>query len=86
MLPREAVAPGRNGESDSASARWSGCEELEQRSEGSSIQAAKLMRRHVYRLGRHRGLIFGGQAPLAHPEPAKQVAVELAKRANCWPT
>ena len=53
--------------------------ELEQRSGGSPKQAARLMRRHVYRIGQHRGLVFGGQAPLALPEPAEQVAAELAR-------
>jgi hypothetical protein len=37
------------------------------------------MRRHVYRIGRQRGLIFGGQVPLAHPEPVERVAMELAQ-------
>ena len=78
MLPREAVASGsrRIGFSIGALVAAS---ELEQRSGGSPKQAATLMRRHVYRVGRHRGLIFGGQAPLAHPEPAEQVAAELAQ-------
>ncbi|MGH8157929.1 MAG: GNAT family N-acyltransferase [Rhodanobacter sp.] len=78
MLPREAVASGsrRIGFSIGALVAAS---ELDQRSGGSSKQAATLMRRHVYRVGRHRGLIFGGQAPLAHPEPAEQVAAELAQ-------
>ncbi|MGY3040949.1 putative hemolysin [Rhodanobacter sp. TND4EL1] len=78
MLPREAVAPGsrRIGFSIGALVAAS---ELEQRSGGSPTQAARLMRRHVYRVGRHHGQIFGGQAPLAHPEPAEQVAAELAR-------
>lgn len=76
MLPREAVAPGRRRIGFSIGALVS-AEELQQRSGGSSMQASKLMRRHVYRVGRHRGLIFGGQAPLALPEPAEQVAAEL---------
>ncbi|OOG47977.1 lysophospholipid acyltransferase family protein [Rhodanobacter sp. C01] len=78
MLPREAVASGsrRIGFSIGALVAAS---ELEQRSGGSPKQAATLMRRHVYRVGRHRGLIFGGQASLAHPEPAEQVAAELAQ-------
>ena len=78
MLPREAVASGsrRIGFSIGALVTAS---ELEQRSAGSPAQAARLMRQHVYRVGRHRGLIFGGQAPLAHPEPAEQVAAELAR-------
>ncbi len=76
MLPREAVAPGRRRIGFNIGALV-GAEELEQRSGASTGQAAKLMRRHVYRVGRHRGLIFGGQAPLALPEPVEQVAAEL---------
>ena len=76
MLPREAVAPGRRRIGFSIGALVS-AEELEQRSGASTKQATKLMRRHVYRVGRHRGLIFGGQAPLALPEPVEQVAAEL---------
>ncbi|WP_426700393.1 GNAT family N-acyltransferase [Rhodanobacter sp. Col0626] len=76
MLPREAVAPGKRRIGFSIGALI-GAEELEQRSGGSPAQATKLMRRHVYRVGRHRGLIFGGQAALALPEPAEQVAAEL---------
>ena len=78
MLPREAVAPGRRRIGFSIGALVS-AGELKQRSSGSPKQAAKLMRRHVYRVGQHRGLIFGGQAPLALPEPAEQVAAELAR-------
>lgn len=78
MLPREAVAPGRRRIGFSIGALVS-AEELEQRSGASTKQAAKLMRRHVYRVGRHRGLIFGGQAPLALPEPVEQVAAELIR-------
>jgi hypothetical protein len=37
------------------------------------------MRRHVYRVGQHRGLVFGGQSPLALPESAEQVAAELTR-------
>jgi putative hemolysin len=81
MLPREAVAPGKRRIGFSIGALIS-AEELEQRSGGSPAQAAKLMRRHVYRVGRRRGLIFGGQAPLALPEPAVEVAAELAARAE----
>ena len=76
MLPREAVAAGERRIGFSIGALVS-AEELQQRSGGSSEQAARLMRRHVYRVGRHRGPIFGGQAPLAHPEPAERVAAEL---------
>ena len=72
MLPREAVAPGKRRIGFSIGALVS-AEELKQRSSGSPKQATKLMRRHVYRVGQHRGLIFGGQAPLALPEPAEQV-------------
>ena len=57
-------------------------DELEQHSGGSTKRAAKLMRRHVYRVGRHRGLIFGGQAPLAHPEPTERVVAELQSQAE----
>jgi putative hemolysin len=76
MLPREAVAPGKRRIGVSIGPMVS-AEELERRSAGSTTQAAKLMRRHVYRVGQHRGLIFGGQAPLARPEPAELVAAEL---------
>jgi len=76
MLPREAVTFGSRRIGFSIGALV-GADELAQRSGGSPEQAAKLMRRHVYRVGRHRGLIFGGQAPLAHPEPVDQVAAEL---------
>lgn len=76
MLPREAVAPGRRRIGFSIGALV-GAEELAQRSGDSPARAATLMRRHVYRVGQHRGLIFGGQAPLAHPEPAELVAAEL---------
>lgn len=78
MLPREAVAPGRRRFGFSVGALVD-ADELEQRSGGSTAHAARLMRRHVYRVGRHRGLIFGGQAALAHPEPAEGVAAELAR-------
>jgi len=78
MLPREAVAPGKRRIGFSIGALVS-AEELAQRSGGSPEQAAKLMRRHVYRIGQHRGLVFGGQAPLALPEPTDRVAAELAR-------
>lgn len=81
MLPREAVAPTRQRVGFSVGALVSP-EELEQRSEGDASQAAKLMRRHVYRVGRRRGLVFGGQAPLAHPEPAERVVAGLAADAE----
>ncbi|NUO72005.1 MAG: GNAT family N-acetyltransferase [Frateuria sp.] len=76
MLPREAVAPGHRRIGFSVGALVS-ADELAQRSGGQPERAAKLMRRHVYRVGRRQGLIFGGQAPLAHPEPAERVAAEL---------
>lgn len=78
MLPREAVAPGKRRIGLSIGALIS-ADELTQRSGGVSTQAAKLMRRHIYRVGRHRGLVFGGQAPLAHPESAELVAAELTR-------
>ena len=78
MLPREAVAPGRRRIGFSIGVLIS-ADELGQRSRHSSTQAARLMRRHVYRVGQHRGLVFGGQAPLALPESAEQVAAELTR-------
>lgn len=78
MLPREAVAPGRRRIGFSIGALIS-ADELGQRSRHSSTQAARLMRRHVYRVGQHRGLVFGGQSPLALPESAEQVAAELTR-------
>jgi putative hemolysin len=81
MLPREAVARVRHRIGLSVGALI-GAEELAQRSDGSAARAAALMRRHVYRLGRHRGLVFGGQMPLAHPEPTERVAAELTTQAE----
>ncbi|RAO75528.1 GNAT family N-acyltransferase [Dyella jiangningensis] len=81
MLPREAISPVSRRIGFSIGALV-GAEELEQRAGGSTQRAAKLMRRHVYRVGRHRGLIFGGQAPLAHPEPTERVAAELQSQAE----
>lgn len=78
MLPREAVATSVSRIGFSVGALVS-AEELERRSEGSPQRAANLMRRHVYRLGRRRGLIFGGQVPLAHPEPIDRIVMELAQ-------
>ncbi len=78
MLPREAVAPGQRRIGVTIGPLVS-ADELERRAGGSSRQSAKLMRRHVYRLGQHRGLIFGGQAPLAPAEPAALVAAQLHK-------
>jgi putative hemolysin len=78
MLPREAVATNVSRIGFSVGALI-GPEELEKQSGGSTRRAANLMRRHVYRLARRRGLIFGGQVPLAHPEPVDRVAMELAQ-------
>lgn len=78
MLPREAVAPGHRRIGFRIGALIS-AGELAQHCGDSPARAAKLMRRHVYRVGRHRGLIFGGQAPLAHPEPVGQLIAELAQ-------
>lgn len=81
MLPREAISPVSRRIGFSVGALV-GADELEQHAGGSAQRAAKLMRRHVYRVGRHRGLIFGGQAPLAHPEPTERVAAELQSQAE----
>lgn len=81
MLPREAISPTSRRVGFSVGALVS-ADELEQHSGGSTKRAAKLMRRHVYRVGRHRGLIFGGQAPLAHPEPTEHVVAELQSQAE----
>ena len=81
MLPREAISPTSRRVGFSVGQLVS-ADELEQHSGGSTERAAKLMRRHVYRVGRHRGPIFGGQAPLAHPEPAEQVVAELQASAE----
>ncbi len=78
MLPREAVAAGRRRIAVSVGALI-GADELRERSADSPRQAARLMRRHVYRLPHHRALVFGGQAPLAHPESPDEVAAELAQ-------
>ncbi len=81
MLPREAIA--RRGTCIRMRVgAMVEADEIRQRSRGSSRQAARLMRRHVYRLARNRGLIFGGQAPLAHPEPVDAVEEELHRRAS----
>ncbi|MHC1481595.1 bifunctional ornithine lipid synthase OlsF [Frateuria aurantia] len=77
MLPREATSPVSRRLTISIG-RAVDASELRQKSGDSVLRAARLMRRHVYRVGRHRGLIFGGQAPLALPERADQVAAELA--------
>ncbi len=78
MLPREAVTSGGRRMSLSIGASISP-EELNARSGSSAPRAAKLMRRHVYQLARRRGLIFGGQAPLAHPEPVARLSAELER-------
>lgn len=78
MLPREAVAPSSRRIGLSIGPLVS-AQEVARRSGNSNSQAARLMRRHVYRVGQHRGLIFGGQAPLALPELAEQVAAELSR-------
>jgi putative hemolysin len=77
MLPREATS-GRQRVGFRIG-KLVDADELKQASGGSSEQAAKLMRRHVYRVARQRGLVFGGQTPLAHPEPVERVVAELDK-------
>lgn len=81
MLPREAVVP-RKHRIGLSIGPLIDAEELMRRSENDPATAARLMRRHVYRLARGRGMIFGGQAPLAHPEPAETVRAELHARAE----
>jgi putative hemolysin len=76
MLPREALLPRRR--IGLRVGRPVDVEELKQRCDGQPRQAARLMRRHVYRLAHGRGLIFGGQEPLAAAEPAETVAAGLA--------
>ncbi|WP_233841118.1 lysophospholipid acyltransferase family protein [Dyella sp. 2HG41-7] len=78
MLPREAVATHVSRIGFNVGALIS-AEEISKRSGDDAQRAANLMRRHVYRLGRRRGLIFGGQVPLAHPEPVDRVAMDLAQ-------
>jgi putative hemolysin len=78
MLPREALLPRRR--IGLRVGRPVDVEELKRRCEGDSRAAARLMRRHVYRLAHGRGLIFGGQEPLAATEPAEAVAAELASQ------
>jgi len=77
MLPREAIVGNRR--IDFSIGALVDASEIERRSGASPAQSAKLMRRHVYRVGRRRGLVFGGMAPLAHPESAELVVAELAK-------
>lgn len=82
MLPREAVASAKPRRIGFNVGALVGADELEQRSGGSTTRAAKLMRRHIYRVGRRRGLIFGGQSPIAHPELTERVVADLAARAE----
>ncbi|MDQ7998210.1 MAG: lysophospholipid acyltransferase family protein [Luteibacter sp.] len=77
MLPREATSGHQRV--TFRIGKLVDADELKQVSGGSAEQAAKLMRRHVYRVGRGRDLVFGGQTPLAHPEPVERVAAELDK-------
>lgn len=77
MLPREATSGKQR--LGIRIGKLVDAEELKQVSGGSSERAAKLMRRHVYRVGQQRGLVFGGQTPLAHPEPVERVVAELEK-------
>ncbi|QWT18369.1 lysophospholipid acyltransferase family protein [Bacillus sp. NP157] len=77
MLPREATSGKQR--LGIRIGKLVDADELKQVSDGSSERAAKLMRRHVYRVGQQRGLVFGGQTPLAHPEPIERVVAELAK-------
>ncbi len=79
MLPREAVARRKTMMRMRVGALIDAAE-IRQRSEGDSRQAARLMRRHVYRVARGRGLVFGGQAPLAHAEPVEALETELRQR------
>ena len=78
MLPREALLPRRR--IGLRVGRPVDVEELKQRCDGDPRAAARLMRRHVYRLAHGRGLIFGGQEPLAAAEPAAALAAELAAK------
>ena len=80
MLPREAISPRRRigfriGTPVDVA-------ELKLRSDGSTRHAARLMRRHVYRLPHGRGLVYGGQAPLAAAEAADSVSATLVRRAD----
>src|ERR1700754_1658269 len=77
MLPREATS-GKQRVSFRIG-KLVDADELKQASGGSPEKAAKLMRRHIYRVARQRGLVFGGQTPLAHPEPVERVVAELDK-------
>jgi putative hemolysin len=77
MLPREATSGKQRV--GFRIGKLVDAEELKKLSGGSPEQAAKLMRRHVYRVSRGRDLVFGGQTPLAHPEPIERVVAELDK-------
>ncbi|MGN6327723.1 MAG: GNAT family N-acetyltransferase, partial [Rhodanobacter sp.] len=77
MLPREAVAAGQRRIGFQIGALIDP-DELASRSGASPKRAAVLMRRHVYRVARGRGLIFGGQVALAHPEPVRALVDGLA--------
>jgi putative hemolysin len=77
MLPREATSGKQRV--GFRIGKLVDADELKQASGGSAEQAAKLMRRHIYRVARQRGLIFGGQTPLAHPEPVERVVADLDK-------
>lgn len=76
MLPREAVSPTQRQIGFSVG-QLIDVDELRERAGSEPRRIARLMRRHVYRVAHHRGLIFGGQRPLAHPEPAERVRAEL---------
>ncbi len=82
MLPREAVAR-RDFSIRVRVGRMVSSDEIRARSADSTHRAARLMRRHVYRLARNRGLVFGGQAPLAHAEPVDVVSADLQARGRC---
>lgn len=77
MLPREATSGKQRV--GFRIGKLVDADELKQASGGSPEKAAKLMRRHIYRVARQRGLVFGGQTPLAHPEPVERVVAELDK-------
>ncbi|MGH8162178.1 MAG: GNAT family N-acyltransferase, partial [Gammaproteobacteria bacterium] len=79
MLPREAVA-WRDRSIRMRVGTLINAEEIRRRSKGDSHQAARLMRRHVYRLARGHEPIFSGQTPLAQAEPANAVGAELQQR------
>lgn len=78
MLPREALLP-RRRIGFRVGVPVDGAE-LRQRGAGSTRQVARLMRHHVYRLAHGRGLVFGGQVPLAPAEPPAAVQAALVAR------